>query len=67
MSELELLKAKRAVVENLLCLPEAQRNHWLSVKEQLFQMYQSYSTQELKDKEKQLSAEILQLQGNLRF
>jgi len=57
-AEITALKAKREIVEHLLGLAEAARVPWLLQQHERFHLYQSFTTQELKDNLRQLTEEI---------
>ena len=63
--ELAALKSKRAAVEALLDLNEGERKTWCETNN--FRLYRDYTTQDLKDKEAQLSTEINHLLAQGKF
>ena len=68
MSEQDLSEAlrERGAVKALLGIKESKRAEWLT-KNNGFDCYQSYTTQELKNKEAQLSTEIHDLRAQGKF
>jgi len=56
--KIDNIEAKREIVEHLLGLEENERVAWLGTQDGRYRMYQHYTTEELKNKEEQLSQEL---------